>query len=645
MKLFIPLLFLVTISTGFSQGKLSKADRLFKTNAFKGAATNYNDYIENNDDIKLETLLQAAEANYNIHENQKAAMFYKRAFSMDSNMPEEHLTRYVRSLRSTREYETADKIYLDFLEKNTNQALKEQFIKERDSFNVLLHSDKEPRYIVTNLGINTEYSEFAPVMYKDSLIFSSSRPGASKELYEWNEQPFLSLFVAKKGENGVIENPKLFSKQIKSKFHDAAIAFSPNSNVIFFTTSNTKKSKLILDTDRNNQFMLYKATMEDGKITNQKELFFDSKEYSVGHPNVSPDGKYLFFASDMPNGYGEADIYYSEIYEDGMLSEPKNAGPNINTSGNDFFPFLATDGTFYFSSNGHVGFGGLDVYASVFNKENQSFSEVKNIGKVANTNYDDFSIIFNQDNTAGYLASNRPNGKGDDDIYHFTRSPLACNQTIAGNIKDQKDSLNLADVTVTVKDSTNTIIQTLVTDKDGNFEVTIPCNNKVSITADKTDYFKQTKNTETGDKDKGTTPPVNFMLEKATDMIVEDEEGFEKIKMDPIYFEYDKTDITPQAATALDGAVKLMNFYPDMVIKIEAHTDSRGSDSYNLSLSDKRAKATQEYLYSKGIATNRILSAKGFGESRLLNKCSNGVKCTDEEHEKNRRSNFIILEK
>ncbi|PVW12835.1 OmpA family protein [Marixanthomonas spongiae] len=645
MKLLIQLSLILFVSTCYSQASLNKAERLFKKNAFKSAATTYNEYIENADKVSEETLLQAAEANYNVNNNRKAAMLYERAYNMNANLDEENLYRYVRSLRSVREYKKADRVFLQFLENNDKPKVKEQFIKERDSFYALLNSSKESRYTISNSTINSEYSDFGPVLYRDSLIFSSSRPGAAKELYLWNEQPFLSLFVSEKAENGMLEKPTLFSKQIKSDFHDATIAFAPNSHVVYFTSSHTEKHKLILDNNRSNQFVLYKATMEDGKIKNKEELFFNSKEYSAGHPSVSPDGTFLFFASDMPGGYGQADIYYSEIYKDGMLSEPKNAGPTINTAGNDFFPFLASDGSFYFSSNGHVGFGGLDIFEASFNNATKSFSDVKNIGKVANTSYDDFSIVFDDDVTSGYFASNRPDGKGDDDIYHFTRKPLTCNQVVSGNIKDQKDNNNLADVTVTVRDSTNAIIHTLITDANGNFKVTIPCNNTITLTATKPDYFEQTKDAQTGNKDQGITDPVNFILEKATDMIVKDEEGFEKIKMDPIYFEYDKANITPQAAKALDGAVKLMNFYPNMVIKIEAHTDSRGSDSYNLSLSDKRAKATQEYLYSKGIATNRILSAKGFGESRLLNKCSNGVKCSDEEHEKNRRSNFIILEK
>lgn len=645
MKLLIRLYILFFAATCFAQGSVSKAERLYNKNAFKAAASAYNEYIDNHSSVSEEILLKAATANYHINENRKATELYRRAYNQNSSLEKENLYRYVQSLRSVREYEKADEVYLRFLEQNNMNAVKERFSKERDSFYAILNSEKPSRYTLTNSAINSEYSDFGPVLYQDSLLFSSSRPGAAKELYLWNEQPFLSLFVAQKAENGMLENPKLLSKQIKSDFHDATIAFNPTNNVVYFASSNTEKRKLILDNNRNNQFVLYKAIMDDGKIKNKEELFFNSKEYSVGHPSVSPDGKYLFFASDMSGGYGEADIYYSEIYSDGMLSEPKNAGAQINTEGNDFFPFLATDGSFYFSSNGHVGFGGLDIFEAKFDKTTQNFSEVKNIGKVANTSYDDFSIIFNKDNTSGYLASNRPDGKGDDDIYFFTRKPLTCNQTVSGNVKDLKNNTNLSEVSITIRDSTNTVIQTVSTDATGTFKVTIPCNTKVIVTASKPDYFEQTKETKTGNKDEGTTPPVNFKLEKAKDMIVKDEEGFEKIKMDPIYFEYDKANITPQAAQALDGAVKLMNFYPDMIIKIEAHTDSRGSDKYNRSLSDKRAKATQQYLYSQGIAQNRIVSAIGYGESRLLNSCKNGVKCTDLEHEKNRRSNFIILKK
>lgn len=644
MKKTILIIFLtITTASAFAQVALKKADRLMDALAYKEATEIYNSYIEENHSIDALIYLKAADANYFTNNMRKAVGYYEKAQGQDSNLKEPYLSRYVRSLRSVRDYEKADKIYTDYLLKIGDLAALEKFKLEVAAFHQILNSQEPSRYTLTNLDINTPYSEFANVIYKDQIIFSSSRPGAAKELYAWNQQPYLSQFIANKAPNGQLTDASLFGQQISSNFHDATIAFMPNSDVVYYTSSAIKKNRLLLDEGNNNNFSLYKGKMVDGKITGKEQVFFDDKGYSTGHPSISPDGNYLFFSSDMPGGYGEADIYYCEIYEDGKLSSPKNAGEKINTSGNDFFPFITED-ILYFSSNGHVGFGGLDLYSSTFNPD-EGFSAPENLGKTVNTSDDDFAIIFNEDSNSGYLSSNREGGKGDDDIYYFTRKPLPCDQFITGTVTDKKSKEILLDATITVKDSTNTTIQTVKTREDGSYEVKIPCNNKVVLTAAKEGYIEKDAQIATSNLDGQYTPEVNFELNKYEDIIVKDDKGIEKIKLDPIYFEYNKWDITPQAAIVLDKAVEVMKDLPDMAIKIEAHTDSRGSAQYNLMLSDKRAKATQDYLYSQGISEERIVSAIGFGESGLLNHCSDGVTCSDKEHEVNRRSNFIILKR
>jgi outer membrane protein OmpA-like peptidoglycan-associated protein/tetratricopeptide (TPR) repeat protein len=644
MKKLILLVLLLITGNSFSQAELKKADRLYSSHAYLDATQIYNNYIEENNNISAETYLNAADANYFINNMRQASMYYEKAFNANSVMEEPYLSRYLRSLRSVRDYKKADRIYIDYLKKSGDTDAVEKFNKEVAAFNLILENKEPSRYSVINLDINTKYSDFVNVIHGDDVIFSSSRPGASKELYAWNDQPYLSQYIAKKTETGQLADATLFGQQISSSFHDATIAFMPNSDIVYYTSSAIKKNRLLLDEGRNNNFSIYKGRFTDGKITGKEAVFFNSSEYSTGHPSISSDGKYLFFASNMPGGFGEADIYYCEIFEDGKLSTPKNAGDKINTSGNDFFPFLI-DGELYFSSNGHLGFGGIDIFSAVFDEETQEFSEAINLGKVVNTSDDDFAIVFNKDNTSGYLSSNREGGKGDDDIYFFYRKPLSCDQFITGTAKDKLSKEFIADVIIAVKDSTNTTLQTVRTNQNGSYEVKIPCNTPVTLTAKKEGYIEKSEKATTGMVDGEYTPKVNFELNKYEDIIVKDDKGIEKIKMDAIYFEYNKWNITPAAAIVLDKAAEVMKDIPDMTIKIEAHTDSRGSAAYNLSLSDKRAKATQEYLYSQGISQDRIISAIGYGESRLLNHCSDSVKCSDKEHDVNRRSDFIILKR
>src|SRR5690606_33424854 len=446
-----------------------------------------------------------------------------------------------------------------------------------------------------NLEANSEYSDFGAAFYKDQVIFSSSRPapGVVKGLYSWTEQPYLSLLVADRTEFGELQNINLFSKQITSDFHDATFSLAPDGQTVYYTSSNINKKRLVLDNFSRNHFKIFKAQLVDGELDQIEELFFNSDEYSCGHPFISPDGKFLFFASDKPGGYGGADIYYCIIYEDGMLSPPVNAGPNINTEGNDFFPAFY-ENTLYFSSNGHVGFGGLDIYESSWDAET-GFSRAANLGKVVNTPYDDFAMVFYKDNKNGYFSSNRPGGKGDDDIYAFYRKPLPCDQIISGRVTDKKSKDPIEKATLTVRDSLKNVLVRTETDSDGNYQITVSCNQKVSITASKEGFVEQLLEIATGDVHQEEIDSVDFELDKLSDLITVDDSGVEKINLETIYFDFNKWDITPQAAAVLDKAVEVMNLFPEMVIKIEAHTDSRGSHSYNLNLSDKRAKATQQY--------------------------------------------------
>ena len=393
---------------------------------------------------------------------------------------------------------------------------------------------------------------------------------------------------------------------------------------------------------RINNFQIIKGSIVNGKLENPQKVFFDSDDYSVGHPSLSDDGQWLFFASDMPGGYGETDLYVVKIADDGTMSSPQNLGPKINTIGNDLFPFFR-NGILYFSSDGHYGWGDLDVYESTFLSDG-SFSTPKNLGAPINSNKDDFTFVIDKTGTYGYISSNRAGGKGDDDIYSFTKGEPVCNQNISGKAIDRKSKLPLTDVTIMAYNSYNEILAETKTNYEGKYAVTVPCNKTVRIVATKTNYSNDEKTVETTKENEGEITDVNFELSNYDDLVVK-KKGVEKVDVNPIYFDYDKFDITPLAVEELAKVVFIMRKFPNIRIKIESHTDSRGKDAYNLKLSDNRAKSTRDYIVSQGIDASRIESAIGYGESRLINKCKNGVKCTEEEHLLNRRSDFIIIQK
>ena len=356
--------------------------------------------------------------------------------------------------------------------------------------------------------------------------------------------------------------------------------------------------------------------------------------YSTGHPALSPDNKKLFFVSDRLNGFGQTDIYEVDILENNKYSNPKNLGKNINTEGREMFPFVSKDSTFYFSSDGHLNLGLLDVFKSNIIKD--SISEPQNLGAPYNSGYDDFAYFIDPSiyNKRSYLSSNRPGGKGNDDIY--TVYSKICSQKIKGTTRDKKTNKILSNSTVKLIDETGKIIEEIFSNEEGEYEFDLKCNKTYTVIGSIIAYSDDKVVINTDDKN-GIITEQDLFLESLI--------RGNQIVIKPIFFDYAKWNIRTDAGYELENIVDVLRINPTMVIKIEAHTDSRGRDNFNMRLSDKRAKSTRDYILSRGIDPMRIESAIGFGESQLLNKCSNGVKCTPEEHQINRRSYFYIVKK
>lgn len=630
------------VSSIYGQQKLKLADKSFNEMAYVDAIKLYEEYAQSNSELSVATITNMADSYYFLNDTRNALKWYQKLYDMQGqNMSDLYILRYTQSLRGVRDYDKANSITKEFLKKKNDNSEIKHFMNNQKILDSL--SKKESLYQVTNLDINTANSDFGAAFYGNKLVYSSTKSvgDVNKKIYSWNQQPFLSMFVADRNlSNGTLTNEQLFLSELASKYHDATITFSNDLKTFYYTTNTLKGNRLKNDKKGTNNFQIIKAQLDNDKVSKTENMFFNSLDYSVGHPSLSSDGRFFFFVSDMPGGYGETDIYMAEVFADGTMNSPVNLGPKINTIGREMFPFY-TNGVLYFSSEGHYGYGGLDVFESKY--VDKKFSEPKNLGEPINSNKDDFSFITDSESKYGYFSSNKSGGKGDDDIYFFRKNDPPCMQTVMGRVLNTKSKIALKEVSVKFYDLFNDFKFEVITNDKGEFEMKVPCKGIYKLFATKPNYSSQEKEITLGDKN-GDALTVDFELGSFEDYVVKDN-GNEKIDINPIFFNYNKWDITPQAATELDRVVFVMTSFPKVKIRIESHTDSRGKDLYNLKLSDNRAKSTQTYILSKGISLDRIESAVGFGETRLKNKCKNGVKCTEDEHFVNRRSDFIITEK
>ena len=642
-KLFI-LCFCFSIATIFAQNKLSKANKLFKEYSYVEASKAYEEYLEKEKSPSTQALKNAGDSYYFIDDMRNASKWYQRLYdAQGTSVDEEHFLRYIESTKAILDYDRADKATKEYLAKKGDQKQIAHYANQKRQMDSLTKAKSQ--YTTFNLPSNSDKADFGTAFFGNKIVYSSSKDTTKfdQKLYNWNKEPFLTLYVSERNvDNGSFFNDQIFLPNAQSKYHESTVAFSKDLKKVYYTTNILKKKKLVNDEEGTNNFKIVRGTVEDLKLTHSEDIFFNSPTYSVGHPALSEDGKWLFFASDMPGGFGGADLYVSQVAEDGTIGPPKNLGPEINTAANDMFPSF-TNGVLYFASDGHFGWGGLDIYESKF-YGNMKFSEPRNLGSPINSNKDDFAYIIDSSDEFGYFSSNRSGGKGGDDIYYFTKAKAPCDQFISGRVTNSKSKAPIADAIVKAFNAFGDELTEAKTNADGTYRLTVPCNIKVKVMASKANHSNDEEEVQTNKVNGDELKNINFELSTYEDLVVK-QGNDEKIDINPIFFDYDESDITPQAVIELDKVVFAMNNFKKLKIKIESHTDSRGKEEYNLTLSDARAKSTQTYLISKGIDATRIENATGYGETRLTNKCSDGIKCTEEEHFANRRSDFIVVEK
>lgn len=432
----------------------------------------------------------------------------------------------------------------------------------------------------------------------------------------------------------------MFSAGIYLNYYRVNFTCPIDGKTMYFTRNNYNEGKKQKDSKRITLLKLYKATFKEGQFTDVIELPFNDNEFSSAHPALSIDEKTLYFASDRPGSVGQSDLYEVKINSDGSFGAPKNLGPAINTEGKETFPFISKDNELYFSSDGHPGLGGLDVFVSKI--EGNSFKEVINVGKPINGPMDDFAFMINTKNQNGFFSSNREGGIGYDDIYKFKElKKLSCEQLLAGIVTDAKTGAILTDTKVTLFDEKMNMIKEVYSDAKGTYTFdVVECKKVYYVRAYKNDYNTVEERVVIGSETGETKLPLEMEPSVIPVKVGDDLAKVFKIKI--IYFDLDKWNIRPDAAFDLAKIVDVMKEHPTMKIDVRSHTDSRQTHKYNEKLSDMRAKSTIAWMIGQGIEANR-LTGRGYGETQLINKCSDDIACTEDEHQANRRSEFIIM--
>lgn len=640
---------------------IKNADKKYDSYAYADAIKAYEKLVEKG--VREERIFQRlGNSYYFIGEFKDALKYYQELFSINENHEADYLYKYAQCLKSEGNYTKADEILEKFSQKAPSDKRAVLFLKNRNYLEDI--KSNSGRFDIADAGINSKDSDYGSTILDNKLVFTSARDTGSiiKKNFKWTNKAISTLYAVDLNPDGSIGKPMLFHKQnLQVNFNQSTPVFTKDGKTMYFTRNNSVDGKRKQNENKVTFLKLYKAVLINNEWKEVQELPFNSDEYSVAHPALSVDEKTLFFASDMPGTLGLSDIYKVSILSNGGFGAPENLGPEINTEGRETFPFISDENELYFASDGRPGLGGLDIFVSKITKEG-TFDEVQNVGEPINSKQDDFAFIINSKNRNGFFSSNRVNGHGLDDVYRFTENRrLICEQQISGTITDQETNETLSNVALILFDEAGKTAVEAKSDANGNYVFSnVKCGKKYYIKTAKEDYlFKEVSislKKATGSaslpialekkpkpitaipiviKTNNSIKPVKVTIAVGTDL-------GKLLKIPMNFFDLGKATIKKTSEPQLQKMVDMLNQYPTIKVDIRSHTDSRSSSESNQILSDKRAQSTKDWLVSKGINADR-LTAKGFGETQLVNKCADGVKCTEQQHQQNRRSEFIIV--
>lgn len=721
MKRLLVIIFVFSIQFINAQDQdLVRAKRFFDKTYYTEAIILYEKLAESKP--SQEVIKNLADSYYYTNKLIKAQRYYRLLVqNYNKDLDRNYYFRYAHTLKATNSNDDANAALRNYYTKSGNpqdSVYFEKALKELENVSAIGN-----RFVITNLALNTVNSEFGAVKHNDSLIFAGVKlkPGLFDKKFKWDNETYLNLVaVPLKNINSADSIAHYFAKELKSGMHESNAVFTKDGKTMYFTRNNSKNGRRRKNDDKISNLQIFKAELINGKWKNVTSLPFNSSNYSVEHPALNADETVLYFASDMPGSLGSFDIYSVNINK-GAFDTPKNLGPTINTDKREQFPFVSDDNKLYFSSEGHLGYGSLDVFVSEIN--GKEYSKPVNIGLPLNSNADDFAFNIDSNTKEGYFASNREGGKGSDDIYQFKEiKDLVvedCKQLIAGIITDIDTKLPLENATVQLQDSEKKNIGSATTTADGKFSFQVACENSFTVLASKDNYTSNSRDVSSGkvrdavndgsmalkslevikleeklisenkkkeeeqlEKEKKEKEILDALAlkeaaikkkadqiaaveakkkEKAREIaeeavkkkekekdillaekdIYKDDKGRLLIRTEPIYFDYNMWYIRRESKVVLGKVVALMKKYPNMNIEIGSHTDCRGNNKFNENLSQKRASSSRDFVIESGINAKRV-SAKGYGESVPIIKCVTDDACSEEEHELNRRSEFVI---
>ncbi len=618
-----PLLYFLLLITGLNvfgqRATLKRAHTLFSNKSYVEAAAMYEQLDESQEVLQnlgdsyfFNSQMTFAKAPYT-----KLYLNYKDSLSPDV------IFRYANVLKAVNDYKTGDEVMSAYLGYDINTEKFKAHLKKIIPYN----------YEIKRMTENTASGDFGMSFFSDKVVFASTR-NSDNPMYHWNKKPYLDLYQGDITDSKELTNVERFSDSINSKTHESNAVFTSDGKTMYF--SRTNDQRVLIDGVEIAVVKLFKAEFENGAWMHVKQLPFSSELYSTQHPMLNKDESRLYFSSDMPGTVGSFDIFFVDILKDGF-GEPINMGTTINTTKREQFPYVDSERTLYFASDGHQGLGGLDIFMSKI--YDGIYSKPLNLGETINTGMDDFSYVLDEHKNMGYLSSNRDGG---DNLYAFERAENPRRFIVTGTVIDKNSRNLLPGTTVTLFDDKGVIVGQMVVGEDAEYVMNTEPNTTYTIEAYRDFYIPATEALITND-DGEIEFNIELELESyddAEDIVVTKEDGYIYIELENIYFDFNKWDIKSQAAKTLDVLVDLLKKYDRMEIQLGAHTDNRASEEYNLRLSRNRATSTLEYLVENGISRDRLRS-KGYGETKPLVPC--GDSCTEEEFSINRRCEFLIL--
>ncbi len=713
LLIWMPLLALAqssNISTLFTSN-FKKAEILYNQFAYRNALTLYL-YTTEKDTSNHVARQRVADCYFRLGNIPESEKWYAELARLKDADPK-YKYQYAQILSIQGKYAESKKWYGAYLAavKDSRANEKLEFIDHLDYYlrdSALYEIAREP--------YNSDQSDFAPQYFEGGIVFVSAR---DRELFIKqqslsalnDDEAMLNVFFAPNGATTDKEVSLFDHRDLNSAYHDGPVAFYQGGKQIVFSRSNLKSGKPIPSSGRVNLELYFAETQGHAKLGRLESFPFNDDAYSVGHPWISEDGNTLYFASDMPGGQGGTDLYKSEK-KNGKWGTPKNLGPVINTLGDEFYPFLSNDTTLYFSSDGHGGLGGQDVYVSRI--QGADFLTPKNLGFPLNTSHDDFSLVIDPSGRSGMFASNRPDGAGYDDVYRFKVRSFF----VEGRVVKRNDSTQvIPDALVLLKNASGLVIDSISSDSRGAFHFDLEFDKDYSLAARKKGYswidsLKYTTRSRVLGHDtlliallehalvakgiiysnesqsplQNATVVLQNLTDGVADSIITDLTGAYSFMVEPgkkyniraheprfipqeirlntkglyrgnllndivleeefldkvvIQFNFDDDRLRDSELPKFEKLKKHLKRRPNLTLLISAFADSHGTREYNQGLSDRRAGTVLKHFAAFGIDVKRI-TAVGFGETLLLNRCSDGVECNEEEHSQNRRAELKV---